>query len=394
MYGIFESCRIASSIVAGHGFSSPYGVMTGPTAWLPPVYPYIVAIVFKLLGVYSVSSLWALVALNVIFETATVALLFRIGMRCFGPMVAFGASLLWAINVGAASYCVRLWESSLSALLAAIAILLYLDLLSSPGKLRDWLFYALTWAVAALTNTALLALMPFPVLALLLFKGRQTWRPALCGLAVFVVLLVPWTARNYVAFHKLMPVRSNFGPNLWYGNHPGVQGPDDQTLNPARNPSELAIYQSLGEAQYAASRQGMALSFIRENPQQFIQLTVRRFIYFWGASETSSPAFEGCISVIALIGLLLLCQKSWLLAPPFASALLLFPLPYYFTHAEIFYRHPIDPTFSILIVYAFAALLETGLKPSSARPSGKPTERVRLGLAFREDFSTLRKNVE
>src|SRR5664280_1449345 len=52
VYGGFESCRIAASIVSGHGFSSPYGIPTGPTAWLPPVYPYLVAAVFKVLGVY------------------------------------------------------------------------------------------------------------------------------------------------------------------------------------------------------------------------------------------------------------------------------------------------------------------------------------------------------
>ena len=37
----------------GQGFSSPTDLPTGPSAWAPPVYPYILAGVFKLFGIYS-----------------------------------------------------------------------------------------------------------------------------------------------------------------------------------------------------------------------------------------------------------------------------------------------------------------------------------------------------
>ncbi len=46
--------------------------------------------------------------------------------------------------------------------------------------------------------------------------------------------------------------------------------------------------------------------------------------------------------------------------PPFASALLLFPLPYYVTHSETFYRHPIEPIVGLLVGYACVALLGFG----------------------------------
>src|SRR5713101_8433262 len=56
----YEFGRVARSIATGHGFSSPYPEPTGPTALIPPVYTYLVAGVFKLLGVYSVSSALAI----------------------------------------------------------------------------------------------------------------------------------------------------------------------------------------------------------------------------------------------------------------------------------------------------------------------------------------------
>src|SRR6202163_4232115 len=49
----WEMGRIARSIALGQGFSSPSDLPTGPSAWAPPVYPYILAGIFKLFGIYS-----------------------------------------------------------------------------------------------------------------------------------------------------------------------------------------------------------------------------------------------------------------------------------------------------------------------------------------------------
>jgi 4-amino-4-deoxy-L-arabinose transferase-like glycosyltransferase len=371
VYGGFESCRIAASIVSGHGFSSPYGIPTGPTAWLPPVYPYLVAAVFKLLGVYSLASLWCLILVNIACETLTVVVLFRIGWRCFGPMTAFAGSFLWAVELGAVAYGVRLWESSLSALLVTLSVLLYLHLLESPSKVRDWILYGLLWAFAALTNTALLTLMPLPVGVLLIRKWRQVRWHALVALAVFLCALAPWTIRNYAVFHKVIPVRGNFGPNLWYGNHPGVQGPADQTLNPMKNRDEFLVYQRMGEASYAASRQQMALGFIRQHRAEFLRLTWTRIIYFWTASETFAPIWRACVSLLAFVGLLLMRRNSIAGIAPFASALLLFPLPYYVTHSESFYRHPVEPLVGLLVAYACVALVGLGRVVGKAKSTAR-----------------------
>src|ERR1700694_3977594 len=56
----WEMGRIARSVALGQGFSSPTDLPTGPSAWAPPVYPYILAGVFKLFWAYSHVFAWVI----------------------------------------------------------------------------------------------------------------------------------------------------------------------------------------------------------------------------------------------------------------------------------------------------------------------------------------------
>src|SRR5258707_3066282 len=51
-----EVSSIAAQIAGGQGVSSPFGVDTGPTAWVAPAYPYFVAAIFTMFCVYSATS--------------------------------------------------------------------------------------------------------------------------------------------------------------------------------------------------------------------------------------------------------------------------------------------------------------------------------------------------
>ncbi len=67
-YG-YETGHIARSIALGKGFSSPLnGVDTGPTAWLTPVFPYLLAGVFKLFGIYTYTSFLVIVTIDCLFS--------------------------------------------------------------------------------------------------------------------------------------------------------------------------------------------------------------------------------------------------------------------------------------------------------------------------------------
>ncbi len=116
----FETGSIAASIATGHGFASPFGTQTGSTAWIGPVYPYLCAAIFKMLGVFTPASAAAIFALNSLFAALTCIPLFLLAERAFGRTVASWTGWLWALCPLFLRWPITwVWEISLSALLAS-----------------------------------------------------------------------------------------------------------------------------------------------------------------------------------------------------------------------------------------------------------------------------------
>src|SRR6266850_104709 len=201
----WEMGRIARSIATGNGFSSPTDLPTGPSAWAPPLYPYILAGVFKLFGVYSHAAAWVILALNSIFSALTCLTLYWIAQRMYGLAVARAAAWTWAFFPYAIYWPTRVvWETRLTAFLLSLALVLALRMADQPLGKRDWIIFGLLWGVIALTNTAVLSMFPFCLLWLLYHLPRDSRRFTGAVVCVLTTILVitPWLARNYVVFGK------------------------------------------------------------------------------------------------------------------------------------------------------------------------------------------------
>src|SRR5947209_16078273 len=117
----WEMGSIGGSLASGHGFSSPFGTPTGPTTWEPPLYPYLIAGVFRVFGIYSRASAFVLLTINSVFSALTCIPIFLTGRRVFSEKVAVGAAWTWALLPYVMFWCTKwVWETSLSALLVAV----------------------------------------------------------------------------------------------------------------------------------------------------------------------------------------------------------------------------------------------------------------------------------
>ena len=125
-----EAGRIGRSIAQGEGFSNPLFGRTGPTAWLSPVYPYLLAALFKIFGIYSNASAIAALALNCLFSALTCIPIYFIAKKQFGVATAAWAGWLWAFFPYAIFFSADfIWVTTLTTLLMTLVFLssLYLE---------------------------------------------------------------------------------------------------------------------------------------------------------------------------------------------------------------------------------------------------------------------------
>jgi hypothetical protein len=368
----FEMGRIGRSLAQGHGFSNPFHETTGPTAWEPPLYPVLIATVFRVFGVYSRASAIFLLSINSIFSALTCIPVFLIAKRCFNEKVAVWASWTWALLPSVIFWCTRwVWETSLAALLLAMIFWLTLTLEETEG-LKPWLQFGLLWGIAALTNTALLSFLPVSGLWGWYHRaklGKRWLAGVVLASIIFVACVAPWLVRNYRVFGKLIFMRSNFGVELRLGNGPGADGTWMDYLHPSKNLFEMSRYQELGELAYVAERKREAMAYIREDYARFAGLSVKRFIYYWSGLPKASNNFVAAYfsnslflasSVLAFWGLGRALRQhkpgAWL----FFWLVLSYPLVYYLLFPLPRYRNPIEPELGILIVYIISEAQSRG----------------------------------
>ena len=372
----WEMGRIGAAIASGQGFSNPFGAPTGPTAWESPLYPYLIACVFRIFGIYSRTSAFALLSINSLFSSLTCVPIFLIARRIFSEKVAVGAAWTWALLPYVMFWCTRwVWETSLSALLLTTIFWFALTMEDRDG-LIPWLEFGLLWGIAGLNSTVLLSFLPASGIWAWVQRARRG-RPSFAGVVlasvVFCACINPWLLRNYHTFGRFIFIRDNFGAELRLGNGNGADGTWMQYLHPSQDVYALRQYAAMGELAYIAMRKRQALDYINADYARFFGLCVKRFIYYWAGSprpaqtwwlaQVKNSLFLAS-SVLAFWGLVRALRQHkpgvWLLFWLF----LLYPVVYYVVFPAQRYRHPIEPEMTILAVYL---LTEAGAPTRSAR---------------------------
>jgi 4-amino-4-deoxy-L-arabinose transferase-like glycosyltransferase len=383
----YEMARVARALVTGYGYADPFSGHTGPTAWVPPLYPLLIAAVFKIAGIYSPLSGWILLSINSVFSAATSLCVYEIAARCYNRRVALWSGWIWALYPAAMQYATRwVWETSLSTFLFAAVLVLALRMraigetapASNPETTRRWILFGLLWALIALSNSTMLLFLPVCGLWILLGapnKSAALTRATLAGV-LFIACIAPWTWRNWRTFHAFIPMRSNFGAELYAGNGPGAYGFRYGVLiGLPEQDIQHRLYVHYGELAYVRQRGQLAKVWIRANPARFAALSIKRFYFFWVSVPHPSDKhwfldlirqINYCLpSITGLLGLALSLHRRTPAAALFAWAFVLLPVTYYFVTVEARFRHPLEPLIVILSVYLFQSATPRRVKGSS-----------------------------
>jgi 4-amino-4-deoxy-L-arabinose transferase-like glycosyltransferase len=359
-----EMSFMARSLAEGHGLSSPFGVETGPTAMFGPVYPLIVSVFFRFFGVDSQASAVGIVALQVIVNLLAIAMMMYLARMLFDKRVALTAGLIWTLSPPLWFMPTIFWDTTITVFLMAALISAAFRVVRTP-EWKAWLLFGALCGAAGLFNPALvptlICLLVVMTLVCIGAVGRRVVGRAALAALVFAAVFSAWPIRNARVFHAFVPLRTAPGLDLWMGNHPGSSGFIETAGFPIYNHAELIRYEQMGEVAYTESKGRMAAEYIAAHPATFAGLTARRFLRFWlgTGSRDGSALFVAHAVFTTSFGLLglwmLIRRRRWTMVSLFAVPLIVFPLPYYVTHAEFRFTLVLAP---VLVLLAAMALVE------------------------------------
>jgi Dolichyl-phosphate-mannose-protein mannosyltransferase len=349
-----EPSHIAAHLANREGFSSPYAwTPVSPTAQQPPLYPFLLAIIFKAFGVLSLRSLKVIVWLNAVAGAAAALLIYWVGRRYVSGHVGLLAGWIWGLSPAIAATDVFMSNYTIATLLVLLWLLVVPEL---PASSKVWVLLGLAAGLATLLNSMLVILYPASYGWLMRKK-----RCAVLALTTTFMVMALWMARNYFALGHVYPLlRDNFGLELYIGNHAEIN--DRQPVCAwslcAGTYSYVNVYDGLlelGEARFFQKRTSDAIAYIRARPGSFLQRSAKRFAAFW---LLPYPWFYLPVTILAWI-------EATQTPGPLGFFLMVmfgvYPIVFYVTQIAwvTSYRHPIE---ALLLVSALAFLRRCALR--------------------------------
>jgi hypothetical protein len=275
-----EYWNIASSMARGEGFANPFPGKTGPTAWMPPLLPALLA------GLH-----WAcegdknaVMIVFVFLQTMTL-----IGTGLLVLELARRTTRLWAVVpaalfLGALLYDFRQWFQNTHdcwLVLLALDVLLAGLVLGSPLRSHRT---AAGWGLCG----GLFALVsPIVGLAwggLTLIDGLRLrdWRRPAVAVLVAALTLTPWTVRNAVVFGRLVPVKSNAAYEAYQSqclqSDGLLQGKTFRSHPYAFGGRERQEYRELGESAFLDRKRDQFLRSVWADPADFLDRVAARLL--------------------------------------------------------------------------------------------------------------------
>jgi 4-amino-4-deoxy-L-arabinose transferase-like glycosyltransferase len=279
-----EYDQVAWNLARGAGFSlgGPAGAF--PTAFVPPLVPWITSLLYRAVGHEYLGALLLQCAIGALVPLLVWSLgagMFSGGVgRTAGWLAAFHPLLVFFSGylLTETTFCVTL----LAALIAST------EWVKTPRPGRAF-GVGLLWGVAALARP--------PAMLLPVLTALWAWRPL--GLTIlprdrvrqiallaagFLIVVAPWTLRNAVEFRAFIPITTGAGRALLDSNNdavwsvPASRGGANSTyhLEPW-----ATMFRGRSEVEVDRLARGEALRFLREHAREWPAMAAAKLRRFW-----------------------------------------------------------------------------------------------------------------
>ena len=181
-----------------------------------------------------------------------------------------------------------------------------------------------------------------------------------------VVTILPWLVRNEHVLHQPVVFKDGFWMEVCVGNVNNSLHWWDGDEHPSGSARDNAQYEQLGELRYMAAKHDRAIAYIATHPGAYALRSLRHAIFMWTGfwsfnrdylrQEPFDPeniCFLTLFSVLSIAGLYFMFREGrGVTARLYFLVLLSFPVPYYLSHLDPGFRHPVDPLLVILACFA------------------------------------------
>ncbi|MFC1623816.1 ArnT family glycosyltransferase [Candidatus Omnitrophota bacterium] len=287
----WEYETIANNILKGAGYGYEYlGILH--RAFGPPLYSFLCAFIYY----FSNHSYAILLIFQVFLSAMTCVLIFYIANKIFNQKIAILAAILTCIHPGMIIYSAKLHPLTIDIFLFTLAILV---LLRAKGEMRAryFILFGIISGICFLSRSTFAIYIPIVFIYLWVLSKDKRKIAFYAGLSVLAMLLVigPWTIRNYRVLEKLIFVQKS-GEVFWRGNNINATG---TAYTNGGRPMVESISLEFREKIYSYNEikqdelfWSEGLKFIKEQPFDFVLLTMKKFYYFWWFSPQSGIEYH------------------------------------------------------------------------------------------------------
>lgn len=300
----------AQKLLNGEGFRDPsYPV------YAPPLYGMFIALCQAIFG----ESLGPVKAMQVGVDSVTVVLIFlimrelfdsRTGCLAAGILCLYPFSIYLAISIAS--------ETLVTCLLAGFVLLAIYAV--QVQKLRYFSAAGMILGLATLTRgtTQFMPFLLFMGLLPFAYRVRHFLPGVVLFVASFLLVISPWTMRNYVVLDDFIPVATGggivvlMGSQVEYMTIPGKPGMYQKYLPPqGSKPSEVDRYwRNAGIAEH--------MGHLKSDPMGFAKFHLMKFQQLWYATESGQNHVWTLwgnlpIYILACVGMLFVLRRKQIL---------------------------------------------------------------------------------
>ncbi len=265
---------------------------SGSAFFQAPLYPYLLALLYVLFG----HSYLAPRLFQAVLGAVSAWLVYRLGSRIYDRRIGFIGGLIFALYGPLIHYSGQLLITTLFVFLVCLFLWVF-DLLKERPSPGNYFAAGVLLGAAALARPNILIFLPF-ALVWIFFRLKNRGSGMLFFITGLLILILPVTARNYLAEKDFVLISSQAGVNFYMGNNAWATGRSAWVPGTSKNWWEEGYFQQreiaereaghpLKSSQVSTYWWNRSLEEIRQDPPGWLNLMLRKIRYLFSGYELS-----------------------------------------------------------------------------------------------------------